>query len=89
MCAASAPRDAEVRQHVRRGQHQDVLRLHVPVQDALPVRERQRVRDRDPGRDDLAHRERPVLLEPVVRRPEVVVLHHDARLPGDHAGVER
>ncbi len=89
MARVGAAGDAEVGQHVGGGEHQDVLRLHVAVQDALVVGEREGVGHGDARGDDVRHGERAHGAQTVVQGAAFVVLHDDARTAvRQRAGVE-
>jgi hypothetical protein len=81
------PRDAEVGDHRLAGLEQDVLRLDVAVDDALPVgiRERRRRPARDPDR--LEDREGAVPGEPLAQRFPRDPRHHVIEDPVGVAGV--
>ena len=72
------PRDPEVG-HLRAAVavQEDVLRLHVAVDDAALVREREPARDRQPEVDDLVDRERAALRDHLLQVVAVDVLEDD------------
>ena len=74
-------RDAKVGEHrLPRAVEQDVLRLHVAVDQTARVRVRQRVRERARDRHDRVERELRLALHPVSQRSARHVRQHEVQL---------